>query len=55
MYVAQLLPTKEQADVLIQALREFSDNRQGPDQSSSYIADEMRLELLKQIRTRSGK
>lgn len=50
MYVAQLLPNQEQAEVIVEALREYSDNRQGPDQSKSYIADELRLELLKKMR-----
>lgn len=50
MYVAQLLPNEEQARVLVEALREYSDNRQGPDQTTSYIADELRLELLKKMR-----
>lgn len=51
-YVAQLLPTEEQSVVLNKALREFADKY--ADEPDAEIADELRLELLKQKRRRNG-
>ena len=46
-YVAQLLPDEEQAEVLNAALREYAEKYEG---TPSHVADELRLDLLKQMR-----
>ena len=47
-YEMQLLPSKEQVDVLIKALKKFS--ALAVLQSESEIADELQLEILKKRR-----
>ena len=52
-YAIQLLPTYEQAKVLVAALKSYSEKveREGHERET-YMADELRLEILKKLRER---
>ena len=51
VYVAQLLPDAEQAQVLIRALRQYADKMEAEGNiDEQFKADEIRLDLLKKQR-----
>lgn len=55
MYEMQILPEKEQVDVLLTALKEYSENSANAGPREIELADELRLDILQKRRKARGK